>query len=185
MATPTKTPVEILRFAEGKKSCSPEKFSEKRLKMPWVKVQAHRICPTRQLASFLVQLDGAGYGNTPAAEPPPCQPGNCFGYRQKRLCRNTAAGLASGIADWSNHGFAAGPILPKEKPSSRMAFLCGAGYGNRTRLCGLGSDRSTDELTLHYLPRYHTIRGQKMQPFFVEGRRLAKKLPQTRGSVIE
>ena len=25
----------------------------------------------------------------------------------------------------------------------------GAGYGNRTRLCGLGSDRSTDELTLH------------------------------------
>ena len=30
-----------------------------------------------------------------------------------------------------------------------MAFLFGAGYGNRTRLCGLGSDRSTDELTLH------------------------------------
>ncbi len=26
--------------------------------------------------------------------------------------------------------------------------LFGAGYGNRTRLCGLGSDHSTDELTL-------------------------------------
>ena len=30
----------------------PEKFSEKRLKKPWVKVQVHRICLTRQLASF-------------------------------------------------------------------------------------------------------------------------------------
>ena len=30
-----------------------------------------------------------------------------------------------------------------------VVFSDGAGYGNRTRLCGLGSDRSTDELTLH------------------------------------
>ena len=30
----------------------PEKSSEKRLKTPWVKVQVHRICLTRQLASF-------------------------------------------------------------------------------------------------------------------------------------
>ena len=35
-----------------KKSRFPEKFSEKRLKTPWVKVQVHRICLTRQLASF-------------------------------------------------------------------------------------------------------------------------------------
>ena len=32
---------------------------------------------------------------------------------------------------------------------SFLVQLDGAGYGNRTRLCGLGSDRSTDELTLH------------------------------------
>ncbi len=31
----------------------------------------------------------------------------------------------------------------------RMPETIGAGYGNRTRLCGLGSDHSTDELTLH------------------------------------
>ena len=31
---------------------------------------------------------------------------------------------------------------------SFLVQLDGAGYGNRTRLCGLGSDRSTDELTL-------------------------------------
>ena len=30
----------------------PEKSSEKRLKKPWVKVQVHRICLIRQLASF-------------------------------------------------------------------------------------------------------------------------------------
>jgi len=35
-----------------KKSRFPEKFSEKRLKTPWVKVQVHQICLTRQLASF-------------------------------------------------------------------------------------------------------------------------------------
>ena len=37
---------------EQKKSRFPEKFSEKRFKTPWVKVQVHRICLTRQLASF-------------------------------------------------------------------------------------------------------------------------------------
>ena len=38
-----------------------------------------------------------------------------------------------------------------KKHSHPFGWLCffGAGYGNRTRLCGLGSDRSTDELTLH------------------------------------
>ena len=35
----------------------------------------------------------------------------------------------------------------QKTPSGWMAFFHGAGYGNRTRLCGLGSDRSTDELT--------------------------------------
>ncbi len=39
-------------FCRERTSRFPEKFSEKRLKMPWVKVQVHRICLTRQLASF-------------------------------------------------------------------------------------------------------------------------------------
>ena len=44
-------------------------------------------------------------------------------------------------------------------------FLCfGAGYGNRTRLCGLGSDRSTDELTLHW--PYYNRPEQKNQCLF-------------------
>ena len=33
--------------------------------------------------------------------------------------------------------------------ASFLVQLDGAGYGNRTRLCGSGRDRSTDELTLH------------------------------------
>ena len=41
-----------------------------------------------------------------------------------------------------------GSISLKKALADASAF-CGAGYGNRTRLCGLGSDRSTDELTLH------------------------------------
>ena len=36
----------------------------------------------------------------------------------------------------------------KEQHPGGVLFSFGAGYGNRTRLCGLGSDRSTDELTL-------------------------------------
>ena len=39
------------------------------------------------------------------------------------------------------------PLYEKTQPSIWMAVFFGAGYGNRTRLCGLGSDRSTDELT--------------------------------------
>ena len=40
----------------------------------------------------------------------------------------------------------------RKQPPHRVAVFCsGAGYGNRTRLCGLGSDRSTDELTLHVM----------------------------------
>ena len=37
----------------------------------------------------------------------------------------------------------------KEQHPGGVLFFFGAGYGNRTRLCGLGSDHSTDELTLH------------------------------------
>ena len=40
-------------------------------------------------------------------------------------------------------------------------FCFGAGYGNRTRLCGLGSDHSTDELTLHW--GYYNRRERKNQ----------------------
>ena len=38
----------------------------------------------------------------------------------------------------------------KKKRVNKRNFLIikGAEYGNRTRLCGLGSDHSTDELTL-------------------------------------
>ena len=45
----------LLKFyvlPRAKKSRFPEKSSEKRLKKPWVKVQVHRICLIRQLASF-------------------------------------------------------------------------------------------------------------------------------------
>ena len=35
----------------------------------------------------------------------------------------------------------------KKGTPTGVPFTYGAGYGNRTRLCGLGSDRSTDELT--------------------------------------
>ena len=45
----------LLKFyvlPRAKTSRFPEKSSEKRLKTPWVKVQVHRICLTRQLASF-------------------------------------------------------------------------------------------------------------------------------------
>lgn len=42
-----------------------------------------------------------------------------------------------------------------EKHSLPTASIhSGARYGNRTRLCGLGSDRSTDELTLHLLSEH-------------------------------
>ena len=41
------------------------------------------------------------------------------------------------------------PCSKNQHPSLRWVLIFGAGYGNRTRLCGLGSDRSTDELTLH------------------------------------
>ena len=37
----------------------------------------------------------------------------------------------------------------KKGTPTGVPFTYGAGYGNRTRLCGLGSDHSTDELTLH------------------------------------
>ena len=36
----------------------------------------------------------------------------------------------------------------KKGTPTGVPFTHGAGYGNRTRLCGLGSDHSTDELTL-------------------------------------
>ena len=48
----------LLKFyvlPRAKKSRFPEKFSEKRLEMPWVKVQFYRICLSRQLASVSVK----------------------------------------------------------------------------------------------------------------------------------
>ena len=43
-ATPTKNLLKFYVLPRVKKSRFPEKFSEKRLKKPWVKVQVHRIC---------------------------------------------------------------------------------------------------------------------------------------------
>ena len=65
------------------------------------------------------------------------------------------------------------------RPSSRykkstpggVLFLYGAGYGNRTRLCGLGSDRSTDELTLR-CGVIITDPSQKINPFLSNRSRL-------------
>lgn len=55
----------------------------------------------------------------------------------------------------------------KQHPDG-MLFCFGAGYGNRTRLCGLGSDHSTDELTLHC--RYYSRWGRKNQCLFYRHR---------------
>ena len=62
----------------------------------------------------------------------------------------------------SHNGF----ISLKKALADASAF-CGAGYGNRTRLCGLGSDHSTDELTLRFL--YYTRKGGQFQyPFCIQ-----------------
>ena len=55
-ATPTKKPVQILRFAESKNEPLSRKSSEKRLKMPWVKVQVHRICQSPFWHLFVTPL---------------------------------------------------------------------------------------------------------------------------------
>ena len=59
----------------------------------------------------------------------------------------------------------------KKSTPSGVLFLYGAGYGNRTRLCGLGSDRSTDELTLR-CGVIITDPGQKINPFLSNRSRL-------------
>ena len=59
-------------------------------------------------------------------------------------------------------------VLPQRRkktaPQTGAVFCFGAGYGNRTRLCGLGSDHSTDELTLHC--RYYNRSQRKNQCLF-------------------
>ena len=59
----------------------------------------------------------------------------------------------------------------KKSTPGGVLFLYGAGYGNRTRLCGLGSDRSTDELTLR-CGVIITDPGQKINPFLSNRSRL-------------
>ena len=56
----------------------------------------------------------------------------------------------------------------------------GAGYGNRTRLCGLGSDHSTDELTLRFL-YYIRSSGQFQYPFCIQDP-TSGSIPQKGGS---
>ena len=86
------------------------------------------------------------YSASKAGSVPPRQ---LFCQTDKTVCAMRRRCASHRIAGRSNHRFIAGSVLQKEMPSEWMASLFGAGYGNRTRLCGLGSDRSTDELTLH------------------------------------
>ena len=54
-------------------------------------------------------------------------------------------------------------MFQKSKKESRdnvAAFLFGAGYGNRTRLLGLGSRCTTDVLTLQSEPIIADVRAQ-------------------------
>ena len=51
-----------------------------------------------------------------------------------------------------SHGF------QKRRDAERRLFFFGAGYGNRTRLCGLGSDCNTDIPTLRTDGVYHILR---------------------------
>ena len=51
------------------------------------------------------------------------------------------------LPDGRTTGSLRDPCSKNQHPSFRWVLIFGAGYGNRTRLCGLGSDRSTDELT--------------------------------------
>ena len=85
------------------------------------------------------------YSASKAGSVPPRQ---LFCQTDKTVCAMRRRCASHRIAGRSNHRFIAGSVLQKEMPSEWMASLFGAGYGNRTRLCGLGSDRSTDELTL-------------------------------------
>ena len=84
--------------------------------------------------------------------------------RSASSCRTASARRALAL-----DGFDSLPFFPKQKQHpDGMLFCFGAGYGNRTRLCGLGSDHSTDELTLHC--RYYSRWGRKNQCLFCRRR---------------
>ena len=104
------------------------------------------------------------------------------------LWENHALGLALGplwgmaLASLYGNGKASkgNPDSEKESETKKTANLIlrfavldfGAGYGNRTRLCGLGSDHSTDELTLHIVPLLVMAiiaeQEENFNPFFVD-----------------
>ena len=52
-------------------------------------------------------------------------------------------------------------------PVDKRDFFVGAGYGNRTRLHGLGSRCITDIRTLHFVCGYYSRGFQKKQGYFV------------------
>ena len=84
--------------------------------------------------------------------------------RSASSCRTASAHRALAL-----DGFDSLPFFQKQKQHpDGMLFCFGAGYGNRTRLCGLGSDHSTDELTLHC--RYYSRWGRKNQCLFCRRR---------------
>ena len=104
------------------------------------------------------------YSASKAGSVPPRQ---LFCQTDKTVCAMRRHCASHRIAGRSNHRFIAGSVLQKEMPSEWMASLFGAGYGNRTRLCGLGSDHSTDELTLRFL--YYIRKGGQFQyPFCIQ-----------------
>ena len=59
-------------------------------------------------------------------------------------------------------------LVPQEKTTLVGGFSYGAGYGNRTRDRGLGSDCFTIKLILHLQVDYSRLQW-KIQPVFVEG----------------
>lgn len=80
-------------------------------------------------------------------------------------CPATVGRVSTGHPDES--GFDSPNHSQKQKHPGWGAFAFGAGYGNRTRLCGLGSDHSTDELTLRFL--YYIRKGGQFQyPFCIQ-----------------
>ena len=84
--------------------------------------------------------------------------------RSASSCRTASARRALAL-----DGFDSLPFFQKQNSIPMGCCFCfGAGYGNRTRLCGLGSDHSTDELTLHC--RYYSRWGRKNQCLFCRHR---------------
>ena len=67
-----------------------------------------------------------------------------------------------------SRGMGSIPSNSNKKDRPQAALFIGAGYGNRTRLHGLGSRCITDIRTLRRCG-YYSKAGWEIQPFFVDG----------------